>query len=711
MAGFVGLTFVAVAVGGVGWFSVNRIDTELNGVTEVATPAIETTDDLIAGLWEGAKVAEEAASVPTRSELDKLAQHLDEIETAYQADAAHLDTLVADPALQRPLEAAAPKKQEYDRLVHELVEARRTQLNEEDRAEESVDAFRQVEAGLITELTDLAERNEAEMSKAEDRGDALEREGASADKLNALIGELFEDDYPMVEASLELQTRVNAAGAIVQRYLRTDQVAKLERLEAEFATLVDGLKPHLEVLTARAESDQAKQEIETVKASLGDWQQQITGDKGLFAEQNRRVAAAAEVERITEDLEAAVDSAVAQLDQVAMAADEISAQSDADAETAVSQATWLILGLLGITAGISALLMAMVVRTVTRPMKRMTDAMGRLAERDMETVVPGTERADELGEMAGAVQVFKDNMIKADQLAREQAEEQKAREARAERIQQLNAEFDRVVGEVIETVASATTELQSTAQSMASVSEETNQQAATVAAAAEQASGNVQAASSAAEELSGSIQEISRQVAHSTEVAGHASSRANDTQAVVSELSESTQKIGEVVDIISDIAEKTNLLALNATIEAARAGDAGKGFAVVANEVKDLANQTSKATSDISQRIADVQQQSERAAGAIGEIATSVEKMNEVANSIASAIEEQNAATGEISSNMQQAASGADEVARNIGSVTQASAEVSSSAGQVNASSSQLAEQSDHLKGVVDRFLSDVRAA
>ena len=267
------------------------------------------------------------------------------------------------------------------------------------------------------------------------------------------------------------------------------------------------------------------------------------------------------------------------------------------------------------------------------------------------------------------------------------------------------------VKEVVEVVASASTEMQSTAQSMSATAEETSRQASAAAAGVEEATTNVQTVASAAEELSSSITEVSRQVGESATVARNAVEEASKTNTQVEGLVEAAQKIGEVVSLISDIAEQTNLLALNATIEAARAGEAGKGFAVVASEVKSLANQTAKATEEISSQIGAIQGATGDAAQAIKGIGETIQKVDEIASSIASAVEEQSAATQEIARNAQQAASGTNEVSSNVQGVTQAAGETGNAASQVLDAAKELAQQSDNLSGQIDNFLKTVRAA
>ncbi len=267
------------------------------------------------------------------------------------------------------------------------------------------------------------------------------------------------------------------------------------------------------------------------------------------------------------------------------------------------------------------------------------------------------------------------------------------------------------VKEVVEIVASAATEMESTAQSMSSTAEETSRQATAAAAGVEEATTNVQTVASAAEELSSSISEVSRQVAESASIARNAVEEANRTNSQVEGLVEASQKIGDVVSLISDIAEQTNLLALNATIEAARAGEAGKGFAVVASEVKSLANQTAKATEEISAQIGAIQGATGDAATAIKGIAETVTRVDEIASSIASAVEEQSAATQEIARNSQQVAAGTGEVSSNVAGVTQAATETGDSAGQVLEASKDLANHSNTLSGQIDRFLKSMNAA
>ncbi len=350
-------------------------------------------------------------------------------------------------------------------------------------------------------------------------------------------------------------------------------------------------------------------------------------------------------------------------------------------------------------------------RGITGPIAGMTAAMMRLAGGDKQADIPGVGRADEIGDMAGAVQVFKENMIKADRLSAEQAAEQAKKEERQRKIDGYLKRFDQSVSGALETLASASTELQTTAQSMSATAEETSRQSTTVAAASEQASTNVQTVAAAAEELSSSIAEISRQVAESAKIAGQAVGDAGRTNAQVQALAEAAQKIGDVVKLINDIAGQTNLLALNATIEAARAGEAGKGFAVVASEVKSLATQTAKATEDIAAQVKAIQSATSDSVKSIEGISGTISRINEIATTIASAVEEQGAATQEIARNVQQASKGTDEVSSNIAGVTQAATETGAASTQVLGAASELSKQGERLRADVSQFLADIRAA
>ncbi|WP_142848504.1 globin-coupled sensor protein [Telmatospirillum sp. J64-1] len=284
------------------------------------------------------------------------------------------------------------------------------------------------------------------------------------------------------------------------------------------------------------------------------------------------------------------------------------------------------------------------------------------------------------------------------------------RESNAKLLDEHAVKFEKEVQGLVEIVASAATELQSTARAMAATADQTAEQANHVADAADRASSNVQTVASAAEELTASISEISRQVAQSTAITGTAVTEARRTNELVEGLAEATGRIGEVVQLISDIASQTNLLALNATIEAARAGDAGKGFAVVANEVKSLANQTARATEEISTQIGTVQSRTRDAVGAIRGIGDTIASINQIASAIAAAVEQQGAATQEIARNVQEAASGTSEVSSSIGLVTQAAGETGQAAGEVLVAAGELSRQSERLNDQVNGFLRDIRS-
>ncbi len=347
-----------------------------------------------------------------------------------------------------------------------------------------------------------------------------------------------------------------------------------------------------------------------------------------------------------------------------------------------------------------------------RPLRRLTDAMLTLARGDLTVAVPTSESRDEIGQITGAVEVFKANAVEADAFRRRQAEtEHAAEERKRAEMAALADRFESQVKGVVDSVSTSSTEVRTLAQSLATTADHTETQATTVAAASEQASVNVQTVAAAAEELAASIAEIGRQIGESSRKARHAADQADGTNRIVDGLSAKANQIGDVVNLISSIAGQTNLLALNATIEAARAGEAGKGFAVVASEVKSLANQTAKATGDISQQIQEIQTATADAVQAIQSIAATIGEVNDIVGTIAQAVDGQNAATMEIARNVQQAAAGTNEVSSSIGGVLQAASETGSGASRLLSSSGELSKQAELLRSQVDRFLGSVRGA
>jgi methyl-accepting chemotaxis protein len=491
-------------------------------------------------------------------------------------------------------------------------------------------------------------------------------------------------------------------------YLLSEKKEFLDPYNSGRKRMADAWKQSKE-LTADNPAQQRR--LDDLKAAIDQWHNNVAEREIAMMSNPATVQAAREME--------AGGAGKASFDAIRQIAAEIrsvesgllktrSAEQDS-AIAASSTATWV--GMIA-AALLSTLLGILLARGLSLPITGISDVMRALAANDKSVQVPYRDRGDEIGKMALAVQVFKENAIEMERLQAEQ-ETLKAN-AEAERragMLKLADAFEARVKGVVETVASAATEMQATASAMSGTAEETSRQAMVVASASEQASANVQTVASATEELSSSIQEIRRQVATSSQIANQAVMETKRTSDTMNALVLAAQQIGDIIRLINEIASQTNLLALNAMIEAARAGDAGKGFAVVASEVKALATQTARATDEIQVKVGEIQAATGGAKSAVEGVEKTITRLNEIAGNIAAAIEQQGAATREISSNVQQAAHGTYEVNSNITGVSQAAAEAGSAATQVLGSANGLSKEAEALRHEVESFISTVRAA
>jgi methyl-accepting chemotaxis protein len=480
----------------------------------------------------------------------------------------------------------------------------------------------------------------------------------------------------------------------------------------DFPAINAELADHAQNFRERLAANQKLDLSDTIKAAFAEvgpkLDSYVSGAEGLAALAEKDYAAAEaqypEFLALFEELEESMGKVSDLITESAVAAGE-------SADSTAAMARNILISTILAAIALLAVSIFTLVRAICTPLNGMTGAMTELASGNIKIDVPARDRKDEIGRMASAMQVFKDNAIRAEQMAAEQRKEQEIKGKRAEALEMRAQAFDESVAQALKSVAATTSEMQSSAAGLSATAEETSRQATVVSAASEEATSSVQTVAAATEELSSSISEISRQVSQSATIANKAVAEAERTNGQVRSLAEAAEKIGEVVKLISDIANQTNLLALNATIEAARAGEAGKGFAVVASEVKNLATQTAKATEEIGAQIGAIQGATTSSVTAIQGISTIISEINNVATSIASAVEEQGAATREIARNIQQAAVGTQEVSSNISGVTQAAGNTGHAANQMLAAIGELAKQSDTLRAEVDSFLTDIKSA
>jgi methyl-accepting chemotaxis protein len=692
---FGGVAAGTVIVGMVGWASLGKVGTLLDGVANRNLPQVAATLQLAAhstGIAAGAPALFAAVDEAERGrQRDAIRRERDAIEKAL-SDLAKLDQSASIAGLKQLAEETDGKVAALDKAVGERLQLAVRQKGKHAELVEKRRAFTGVSAPALAQV-----KNQVAAASMSIGGDAA--------ALTRLVLRLLGTSVPAQQRLTDLISDMGALDTLYDEVTAATDEKAIDGHAKDFAAIEDRATENLDVLARINKVDGLREAADAILA-FGK------GDESIFALRRQELKSAAggmTAMAATRDVVGKLVAAVnAEVERVEAAAAGAAKASDGAITTGILM--MLLVSALSV-AGAVLLVWLYVGRNLIARLTALGKVMTVIAEGNLSVAVSGTEQKDEIGAMARALGVFKDGLQRSKQLADEQAAEQAARAERAQKVDALTRAFDQTIGTALNAVDASATGMCTSADTMIKSAGDTTRQTNSAASAAGRATSNVETVASAAEELSASIAEIGRQVTESARIAADAVARAEHTNSSVEGLAEAAKKIGSVVSLINDIAGQTNLLALNATIEAARAGDAGKGFAVVASEVKSLANQTAQATGEIANQVNEIQSATSGAVNAIREIKGTIQNLNDIAASIAAATQEQGAATQEIARNVQEAAKSTQMVSSDAAAATGSADETSKQAGAVMGAAQQVLKQSEALKSRVDQVLGQIRAA
>jgi methyl-accepting chemotaxis protein len=692
---FAAVSGTTVIAGFAAWLMFAQVRDLFHGVAGRSIPEIvetlglQTETQALAGAAPAllaartpAQEQEDLAALKARQEI--IAKRLEAI-AATRTDQASIDRLKTQIAAMNGKLAA------LDRAV-----ADRLKLNA--HGEVIVKAAQDSQAKLNDILLPAAEKAQADITMV-----SMSIGGDANQSMMTLL-KLVSTQVPVSQGFADLLGFVNLAGSLIDRAAvapNADSVAELEKSFRAMSARVDEKLDIVETL----------QPTRGLRDATETWLKNSAEDS-IFDTRRREIVATGLARSLLDETRGLADELAKEVaGQVETVISKTKAATDRSDE-AIDFGTFVMLMIAGVSvAGAALFVWFYIGRNLVARLVGLEKTMTRLATGDLSAEVGARHGGDEIGQMAEALSVFREGIVKANAAAAEKTREQEAKQRQAAAIDQLTREFNDGAASALAAVSTAAVRMKGSAETMSRVAAEAKQLTSATASASAQAAGNVQTVAAATEELSGSISEISRQVGECTRIATQAVEQVGRSEITVTALANAADRIGEVVGLINTIAAQTNLLALNATIEAARAGEAGKGFAVVASEVKNLATQTARATEGITEQVAAIQGSTHEAVATIKGIGQIIDKMSEIATAVAAAVEEQGAATAEIARNIQQAAVGTQNVSSNIDGVSGVANQTGDTAAQVLESSSSLAAESEILSNQVARFLDRIKAA
>jgi methyl-accepting chemotaxis protein len=599
--------------GGASVFFVNKIESTVSVFTDIASPLLEETMSLVDGMQKMHITTLDLLGRTDGGGNQRFSESMSAFDAAAKQRLERMNQLSVRGNLDLSTEEAAGLQRGFVQKANQMAVAHRQRLEKEALAQQMLVRLEEQRLALDLMLTNLAGLSETLMSEREDGAKTAVQSGtATVADLDKILDETFNQSYPMVQGTYKLMRFLMQTQDTARAYVGAQEEEQLDPLERRSKSIMKSTKRRLRRLGTRAKSSEEKELLGKISKGFGEIEAGLLSGDGLFAVYQEALRARGRAAGLRASLARTSRKYTKALTDVATIARDLNVKSKKTVYNGTSAAITNVTVIVAIGVAIGLLFGIFLARAIIGPIKRLTEAMGKLAEGDRTVEIPASRNRDEVAEMAQAVQVFKDNMIEKERLEAEQkeaekkavenerardekaTEEKKQAEARAEEekrkaMADLADNFEASVGGIIEAVTAAADQMRTSSESMSSIAEETSRQSASAAGAAEQATTNVQTVAAAAEELATSLAEVSRKVGESAGIAKNAVDEAEKTDQRIQSLAQAAQKIGDVVDLINDIASQTNLLALNATIEAARAGDAGKGFAVVASEVKSLA--------------------------------------------------------------------------------------------------------------------------